>query len=34
MDLARKGISNKLMLFKSDRKNAGIPLFGGKRSHV
>ena len=30
--MARKDISNKLMIFKSDRKDGGIPTFGGKRS--
>ena len=30
MDLARKDISNKL-IFGNDRKNSGIPPFGGKR---
>ena len=30
--MARKDISNKLMIFGSDRKDGRIPLFGGKRS--
>ena len=32
IDLTRRDISNKLMIFESDRKNGEIPLFGGKRS--
>ena len=33
IELARKDISNKLMKFRSDRKNpGGILPFGGKRS--
>ena len=32
IDLARKDISNKLMIFRSDRKNGRILPFGGKRS--
>ena len=30
--MARKDISNKLMIFGSDRKDRGIPLFYGKGS--
>ena len=30
--MARKDISNKLMIFESDRKDGGIPSFGGKKS--
>ena len=30
-DLARKDVSNKLMIYGSERKNGGIPLIGGKK---
>ena len=30
--MARRDISKKLMIFESDRKDAGISSFGGKRS--
>ena len=30
--MARKDISNKLMIFECDRKDSGIPMFDGKRS--
>ena len=32
IDLIRKDMSNKLMIFGSSRKEGGVPMFGGKRS--